>query len=350
MDLRVMPLNVADPNHAIQAFFAARSCNSCIMTESAVYPGDLIEHLRGFATLATVIEEGAGPNAFIRAAGELALDPSVLRRRLQTLVEYVGAPLLSGRGPALKLTMTGNRVRSQATQMIDLASAVGQHGRDEDHVGPLRVACTGTILAEVLPGILAWMRDQYGRLRFRVRREGAESSRVLVEKGEIDFAIIRAASDRDPTGDFHALKVAEDRLWLAVHVNHPLARAKRMAPAEIAKAALVGYPAPSATMKRLMSVLGPLGATPWIEVDRKAAALAYVGAGLGVGFVSRVTDQAPPKHRNVVMRDVTSLFPRTSFWLISHEPPASSRTKWKRDFAERIEMAMLKTGTARNRA
>lgn len=346
-------LNVADPNCAIQAFFAAHSCNICIMPESAGYPGDLIEHLRGFATLANVIEGGAGTNAFVRAASQLALDPSVLRRRLQTLTDYVGSPLLSGRGSALKLTMAGGRVRSQAAQMIDLASAVGRHARDADHVGPLRVACTGTILAEVLPGILAWMRGQYEQLRFRVRREGAESSRSLVEKGEIDFAIVRGASDRDPTttdGRIHARKVAEDRLWLAVHVNHPLSRSKRITPAEIAKATLVGYPAPSATMKRLMSVLGPLGASPWIEVDRKAAALAYVGAGLGVGFISRVTDQAPPKHKNVVMRDVTSMFPRTSFWLISHKAPSASQTKWKRDFAERLEMAMLKTGAARNRA
>jgi len=309
-----------------------------MMRNTAVYPGDLLAHLRGCATLAAIVEgPGARVNAYVRAATELALDASVLRRRLQTLTEHVGTPLFMGRGASLKLTTAGTRLRAQATQMIELASAIAATPIDD--VGPLRIACTGTILAEVLPQVLASLRVEHRQLRFRVRREGAESSRALVEKEEIDFAIIRASSD--PTGPrIQAKKIADDRLWLAVPTKSTLAKAKRITPSEIAKASLVGYPAPSATMKRLMSVLGPLGASPWIEVDRKAAALAYVGAGLGVGFVSRVSDQAPPKHRNVVMRDVTSLFPKTFFWLISQPGKASKAAAWKADFVERLGLAM----------
>jgi DNA-binding transcriptional LysR family regulator len=40
-----------------------------------------------------------------------------------------------------------------------------------------------------------------------------------------------------------------------------------------------------------MAVLGPLGASPWMEVDGKASALAYVEAGLGIAFVSRWSAQ-----------------------------------------------------------
>ena len=96
----------------------------------------------------------------------------------------------------------------------------------DDDAGPLRVACTGTILAEVLPPALRALRDAYPRLLFRVRRAGAEASRALVATSEIDFAIIRAAER--PAG-VASVRLAADRLWLAVADESALARARRLA-------------------------------------------------------------------------------------------------------------------------
>ena len=67
-----------------------------------------------------------------------------------------------------------------------------------------------------------------------------------------------------------------------------------------------------------MAVLGPHGAAPWIEVDGKSAALAYVAAGLGVAFISAVASQIPAR-AGVALRDVTASFSPVSFWLIWRE-------------------------------
>ena len=69
-------------------------------------------------------------------------------------------------------------------------------------------------------------------------------------------------------------------------------------------------------MKRVLAVLGPHGASPWIEVDGKSAALAYVAAELGIAFVSAMASQTPAR-AGVVLRDVTASFGPVSFWLIS---------------------------------
>lgn len=279
------------------------------MLGTRTYPGDLLDHLRAFVQLCASVERGER-GAFARSAAELAVDVSVLRRRMLTLATFIGAPLVQGRGNRLQLTPAGSRARAHALRALAATAELTVVG--DDDAGPLRVACTGTILAEVLPPALRALRDAYPRLLFRVRRAGAEASRSLVGRSEIDFAIVRAAER--PAG-VASVRLAADRLWLAVPTKSRLARAGRLAVASLAQEPLIGYSAESATMKRLMAVLGPHGGAPWIEVDGKAAALAYVAAGLGIAFVSAVASQKPMR-TGVALRDVTASFGAVSFWLI----------------------------------
>ena len=282
------------------------------MLRARAYPGDLLDHLRAFAQLCASVERGER-GAFARTAAELAVDVSVLRRRMQTLATFIGAPLVQGRGNRLELTAAGTRARAHALRTLEAAAELAVVG--DDDAGPLRVACTGTILAEVLPPALRALRDAYPRLLFRVRRAGATASRGLVARSEIDFAIIRAA-ERPP--GVASVRLAADRLWLAVAGRSALARAGRLTLPTLAREPLIGYSPESSTMKRLMAVLGPHGGAPWIEVDGKAAALAYVAAGLGIAFVSAVASQKPVR-AGVALSDVTASFGPVSFWLIWRE-------------------------------
>ena len=275
----------------------------------AAYPGDLLDHLRAFAALGQCLENG-DRHAFTRAAADLAIDVSVLRRRMQSLAGHVGAPLFEGRAADLRLTRAGVRARQQAVRALEAAAELTRAA--DDDVGPLRVACTGTVFAEVLPAILRTLHADHPKLLYRVRRAGAEAARGLVARGEVDFAIIRGASL--PPG-VSATRLGADRLWLAVPKGSALATARRLTMASVAREPLIGYGPASSTMRRVMAVLGPLGAVPWLEVDGKAAALAYVAAGLGVAFVSALADQRPER-RSVVLRDVTAAFGPVSFWLI----------------------------------
>src|SRR5450432_358759 len=87
------------------------------------FPGDLVEHARAFNVLATEIDV-PGSGAFERAARKLHLDASVLRRRLQALVDYAGGPLVTGRGRGLRLTGLGARMRNVSGQLVELAGSL----------------------------------------------------------------------------------------------------------------------------------------------------------------------------------------------------------------------------------
>lgn len=293
-----------------------------MLEKAAAYPGDLLDHLRAFAQLCASVERSERA-AFARTANALALDVSVLRRRMQTLATFIGAPLVEGRGNRLRLTVAGGRARVHAIRTLEAAAELGLIGKDD--TGPLRIACTGSVLAELLPPALRALRSAYPQLSFRVRRAGAEAARALLEKGEIDFGIVRAGSR--PVGVASA-RLAADRLWLACAAASRLATSRRLAMPSIAVEPLVGYASGSSTMKRVMAVLGPLGAAPWIEVDGKAAALAYVAAGLGIAFVSAVASEKPER-RAVALRDVTAHFEPIAFWLVWREgaalPPVHRR-------------------------
>jgi DNA-binding transcriptional LysR family regulator len=132
-----------------------------------------------------------------------------------------------------------------------------------------------------------------------------------------------------PAG-FTSRRLAADRLWLACASETRLATSRRREMPSIAAEPLVGYAAGSSTMRRVMAVLGPLGSAPWIEVDGKAAALAYVEAGLGIAFVSAVAPDKPAR-TGVAVRDVTAYFEPTAFWLVWREgaalPPLHRRLR-----------------------
>jgi DNA-binding transcriptional LysR family regulator len=302
----------------------------CTMPSARAYPGDLVDHLRAFTLLCASVERSER-GAFARTASELALDVSVLRRRMQTLAAYVGAPLVQGRGNRLQLTAAGTRARAHALRTLEAAAELSLVAAEDS--GPLRVACTGTILAEVLPPALRALRDAWPRLLFRVRRAGAEASRALVARSEVDFAIIRAA---ERPASVASLRLAADRLWLAAPAKSAVARASRLSMPALAREPLIGYSAESATMKRVMAVLGPHGAAPWIEVDGKAAALAYAAAGLGIAFVSAVASHKPMRS-GIALRDVTSSFGPVSFWLIWRE--GAALTPVQRRFVEELRAA-----------
>jgi LysR family transcriptional activator of glutamate synthase operon len=292
------------------------------------YPGDLLDHLRSFSILADAIER-SDRAPFVQAARALAVDVSVLRRRITTLTSHVDTPLVEGRGPTLRLTRAGARVRASAARALEAAAELVAAGPED--AGPLRIACTGTILAEVLPDVLRALRDEHPRLHFRVRRAGAEAARALLMAGDVDFAVVRAGPR--PEG-LDSARLGVDRLWLVAPAASAIAKTKRLTPAAVAREPLIGYSSSSSTMRRVLDVLGPFGASPWIEVDGKAAALGYAAAGLGVGFVSALEPQKPSRH-GVIVRDVTAWFAPTSFWLV-WTAGAVARARWARRFVELV--------------
>ena len=292
-------------------------------TFSARFPGDLVEHARAFGVLAAEIEvPGAG--AFERAARKLHLDPSVLRRRLQSLADHAGGPLVTGRGRALRMTPLGARVRGVCSQLVELAGAVRTHVAPPDRVV---IGCTEAVSSELLPAALSALRREAPRMTVAIRRLGTEECVARLVAGEIDLGVARGAPfERRWPRELDATLLGRDRLWIAVKRSHAIGRARTVRLRELAGEPLVLYGAASATRRRVMSALAPLGARVALEVDGRASALAYARRGFGVGFLS-LLPRCLVRAAGVRLRDVTRLFPPSAFWLLVPRTPNAAAAR-----------------------
>jgi DNA-binding transcriptional LysR family regulator len=275
-------------------------------------------HLASFLALVRHLKRDAR-GAFEGTARELHVDRSVLRRRIHTLAEWTGVPLLRGRGARLQPTAAGVRLAGRAERLMatvrDMASDVAS-GRD-----PLAIACTGTITTELLPRVLVELERLPRSPRLVVRRAGGALCEALVRGGDVDLGVVRAAS---PLTGLFSEHLADDRLLVALPAAHPLASRARLRLRDLATIPLVLYGESSRTRARVMDRLEPLGATIRVEVDGKAAALEYVRLGFGVTFVSILPGHVV-KAPAVVLRDVTPLFARSAFYVIARLDRADER-------------------------
>ncbi len=283
---------------------------------TSIYPGDLLEHLRSLLVLLRQVA-GGGRGAFEQAARELAVDRSVLRRRMQTLAAWARIPLLVGRGANLRPTAAGARLALRAAALVAAASRLPAEvaGAPERIV----VACTGTITTEVLPKVLVDLERSEIAPQIAVRRAGGAACERLLRGRDVDIGVVRGEG---PPPGFASIRLADDRVWALLPKAHPLAKERaRITPERLAATPLVLYGASSRTRARIMERLGPLGASIRVEVDGKASALAYVRAGLGASFVSLLPGHGVA-HPGVVARDVTSLFAACGFYV------AGLRERW----------------------
>lgn len=270
------------------------------------YPGDLLLHLDSFVQLRAEIARGRA-GAFDQTARALGVDRSVLRRRMRTLEDWLGAPLLSGRGASLSPTPTGLRLAERASQLVNQAAAL----RDQIAEARARVTigCTGTITTELLPRVLRALERRKPPVQLVIRRAGGALCESLLQSGGIDVGVVR--SDQPPRGFTHE-HLVDDRLWFVTATRSP----PKPTLEQMAARPLVLYGESSRTRARVMDRLAPHGASIRVEVEGRAAALEYVRAGIGATFLSLL-----PGHRvdakNIHARDVTALFPPSRFWIIA---------------------------------
>lgn len=274
------------------------------------YPGDLLVHLGSFAALLTHAKRRQ-QGAFERTAEDLGIDRSVLRRRIQALADWLGAPILEGRGVELQPSALGERLAEQATRLLTSANQL----RDSvlNAQDRLVIACTGTITTELLPRVLLELEKRPRPISLVVKRAGGQACEALVRNGEVDLGVVRA--DEPPQG-FATQHLSDDKLWFVLPATHSLAKRPKPTLAQMASLPLVLYGETSRTRARVMERLRSHGATIRIEVESRSAALAYVRAGIGATFISLLPGHAIDRS-GLCLRDVTPLFERSAFYAIA---------------------------------
>lgn len=245
-----------------------------------------LRHLRYFIAVA---EEGH----ITRAALRLGIQQPPLSQQIKALEAEVGATLLVRLPRGVELTEAGRVFLGEARAVLDhvghAIEAAQRTARGEQ--GKLAVGFTGSAAFHpLIPAVVRAFREQSPHVDLLLEESRTGDLIEALQHDQLDLAFIRV-----PVGDTTGLaleKLLDERMLLALPVNHPLLRGgkrKRIALAELAEETFILYRRPSGPglYDAIIAACKAAGFSPHIgqEAPRMVSTLSFVAAGLGVSIV-----------------------------------------------------------------
>ncbi|KRP66872.1 LysR family transcriptional regulator [Pseudomonas orientalis] len=260
----------------------------------------LIRHLWLF--LAVAEEQNFG-----RAAKRLGMSQPPLSEQIQILEQALKVTLFERSRRGARLTPVGAAilpaVRKFADQLQRLELAVEEAVAGQS--GMLTIGAISTAMFDVLPGVIDQLKTQYPQLTVSVREIDSVEAIPALEAGEIDLAFARL--DGDFGASIQSFALTEDRLMVALPVDHPLASRKRISLASLATEPLVMFSRNVSPVyfDNLIATCRASGFSPRVlhEVRSVASQIAFVSCGQGIALVPASMKKLAPS--NVVLRPLS---------------------------------------------
>ncbi|AMS21887.1 LysR family transcriptional regulator [Pseudomonas synxantha] len=260
----------------------------------------LIRHLWLF--LAVAEEQNFG-----RAAKRLGMSQPPLSEQIQILEQALKVTLFERSRRGARLTPVGAAilpaVRKFAEQLQRLELAVDEAVAGQS--GMLTIGAISTAMFDVLPGVIEQLKTQYPQLTVSVREIDSVEAIPALEAGDIDLAFARL--DGDFGASIRSLPLTEDRLMVALPVDHPLASRKRISLASLATEPLVMFSRNVSPVyfDSLIATCRASGFSPRVlhEVRSVASQIAFVSCGQGIALVPASLKKLAPS--NVVLRPLS---------------------------------------------
>ncbi|MBC3775370.1 LysR family transcriptional regulator [Pseudomonas sp. SWRI99] len=260
----------------------------------------LIRHLWLF--LAVAEEQNFG-----RAAKRLGMSQPPLSEQIQILEQALKVTLFERSRRGARLTPVGAAilpaVRKFADQLQRLELAVEEAVAGQSAM--LTIGAISTAMFDVLPGVIEQLKNQYPQLTVSVREIDSVEAIPALEAGDIDLAFARL--DGDFGASIQSFPLTEDRLMVALPVDHPLASRKRISLASLATEPLVMFSRKVSPVyfDSLIATCRASGFSPRVlhEVRSVASQIAFVSCGQGIALVPASLKKLAPG--NVVLRPLS---------------------------------------------
>ncbi|WP_037672833.1 LysR substrate-binding domain-containing protein [Streptomyces griseus] len=240
-----------------------------------------LRHLRYFVAVA---EE----RHFGRAAERLHMAQPPLSQQIRQLEAELGVELLHRTTRRVDLTEAGRAYLERARAILADVDEAAHHARlvASGSVGHLAIGCVGSATYSLLPALSRRLTEELPGVDFSFRGEMLAPDQVeALRTGAIDVALLRPVA-ADPSLTVRTLR--RDRLVVAVPVDHPLARRKRLRAADLAGTDLIVHSDRRSVMYDVvLGLLRDAGVEPHIrhEVGETSTLVTLVAGGLGVAVV-----------------------------------------------------------------
>jgi DNA-binding transcriptional LysR family regulator len=240
-----------------------------------------LRHLRSFRALADELHFG-------RAAARLGMSQPALSVQTRQLEEILDARLLDRHTRQVTLTDAGRAFDDAARRILREVDAAVEATRQAQagDVGVLRVGFGPTLMLSSLAHAVRTYRQRHPGVRIDLRELPTSEQVAALLKGDLDVGFVRGV-ETDPR--LHAERFADEPLVIALHRDHPLARATRVPVSALAHDPWVLFPRAIAPQlhEHVTQLCREAGFTPKVVQESREVytTVGLVGAGVGVTIV-----------------------------------------------------------------
>ncbi len=222
-----------------------------------------------------------------QAAEELHVAQSAVSRQIHMLEEELGVSLFVQKGRNLHLTSVGRLFLSRVERILtDLEKAVSEiHEFLDPEAGEIRIGFPHSLVAHLLPSVVARFRKDHPNVKFRLRQGTYISLIRDVMKGEIDLAFISPfpESHEQVTGEI----LLTEELYAIMPTNHILAEYTSIRLEQLKEEAFVMFSEEYSLRSIVMDACVKAGFVPRIEFEGEETDTirGLVAAGMGVSLL-----------------------------------------------------------------
>ena len=283
-----------------------------------------LRHLRYFVAAAEEL-------SFRRAAERLHVAQPALSVQIKQLEEEIGAVLLDRDRHHVALTAAGKVFLDHSRRVLRAADEAMRAAvrADRGETGRLGIGFIAQLSYEWLPNVLRSFRRKYPDVEISLTELTPTRQIEELENRQIDLGIIGLGLPY-PHEDLEVAVMSEEGLVVALPLEHPLAKRRKLALSELAKEPFIftaRQDAP-AFSPWLLGLCREAGFEPKValETDRSPSALNYVAAGFGVAvFPAQIGRMTMPSVRFVPLDEGTPPYQLCAAWRRDNASPALER-------------------------
>ncbi|WP_295856650.1 LysR family transcriptional regulator [uncultured Xylophilus sp.] len=275
-----------------------------------------IRQLRHFLALADTLN-------FHRAAERLHMAQPPLSASIRRLEAQLGVELFSRNRRGTELTAAGVAAVDDARRAVfhaeQFARTAQAAARGES--GVLRVGFVGSATYALMPRVLPRFRARYPGVQLQLGESTTARIVAMVESGDVDVGLVRFPLGR--AGRVRVFPAERDVFMAALSVDHPLARRRRVALADLAQEPFVMYGADAVPGLHAAALLAcqQAGFVPDVhqEAVQVQTLISLVESGMGVALVPSVA--ARHTTRAVAFRPLSGPGAQTAIGIAIALPP-----------------------------
>ncbi|MFJ4346440.1 LysR family transcriptional regulator [Pseudomonas sp. NPDC089401] len=241
---------------------------------------------------------------FSRAAKRLGMSQPPLTEQIQALEQSLRVQLFTRSRRGAQLTAAGAAilpaVRKFADQLERLELAV--HEAVTGHAGVLTIGAITSAMIDVLPQLIERFKQDHPLITVSVREIDSAEAIPALEAGDIDIAFARLEGNIGR--HLQSMPLSEDRLAVAMPMDHPLAASEAIDLKTLADETLVmaSRDVSPVYFDYLVGLCKASGFAPRIvhQVRSVSSQVAFVSCGQGIALVPTSMDKLAPE--NVLVR------------------------------------------------